>query len=63
MGALEPTGAASGRFVCFVGAAQNRQKRNACFAWRNEGFRIAGRKSLKSLCALDQPFRAIVYFQ
>ena len=39
------------------------QKRNESFAKRNESFRTAGLKSLKSLCALNQSFRGIVCFQ
>ena len=42
---------------------KNRQKRRLPFAERNERFRDAGRKSLRSLGVRNGPFRAIVCFQ
>ena len=39
------------------------QKRNESFAKRNESFRTAALKSLKSLCELNQSLRGIVCFQ
>jgi hypothetical protein len=53
----------SPRFVSGVDEAQNQQKRSESFAKRNEGLRIAGPKSLKSLGALNQGFRGFVCFQ
>jgi hypothetical protein len=43
--------------------APNQQKRNESFANRNETFRVADPKSLKSLMVLNQRFRGIVCFQ
>ena len=50
---------------CVSGLRRNPKPGNAKvrFAKRNESFRSAGRKSLKSLCALNQSFRVIVCFQ
>jgi hypothetical protein len=45
------------------GEAENGQKRNAHFAMRNETFRVAQRKLLKSFWAPNHSFRGIVCFQ
>jgi hypothetical protein len=51
------------RFALGANEGQKHQKRNESFAKRNESFRTAGLKSLKSLCVLNQSFRGIVCFQ
>jgi hypothetical protein len=43
--------------------AENRENERLLFAERNERFRDAGRKSLKSLMVRNRPFRRIVCFQ
>jgi hypothetical protein len=60
--ALEPLEDGRRRFVCFVGAAQNQQKRNACFAWRNQAFRIPGPK-IEIIMHAESAFLWIVCFQ
>jgi hypothetical protein len=50
------------RFVSCAGQAQNQQKRKERFAKRNESFRGAGRKALKSLWASNQHFAKLFVF-
>jgi hypothetical protein len=45
-----------------LGEAQNPRKRTESFAWRNERFRIAGRKSLESLPAKSCRFARLFVF-
>ncbi len=50
-------------FVSDANEAESRESETIHFAKRNETFRIAGLKSLKSLQAVNHPFRGIVCFQ
>jgi hypothetical protein len=51
-----------GRFVSGVDEAKNSESERNRFAERNEGFRIAGRKSLKSLSAANDDFAGSFVF-
>ena len=59
----EDGGGRLGRCVSGVDKAQKQRKRKECFAKRNERFRAAGRKSLRSLGSEIRRFREIVCFQ
>jgi hypothetical protein len=50
------------RFVSCADQAQNQQKRKERFDKRNESFRSAGRKALKSLWAPNQHFAELFVF-